>query len=140
NYAEAMNEAYGPDADPEGYGKTAREAIIEIRSRVLRPKDAALMAVPSGDVAAMRNAIRSERRVELAFEDHRQIDVRRWKTAPQTLGQNLTGMKITKNGSIITYELQPNTGVRVFETKMYLYPIPQSEMNTNKAFIQNPLW
>lgn len=140
NYAEAMNETYGPDVDPEGYGKTAREAVEEVRSRVLRPKDAALISVPSGDVSAMRNAIRNERRVELAFEDHRQIDVRRWKTAPQTLGQNLTGMKITKIDNILTYELQPNIAVRVFETKMYLYPIPQSEMNKNKAFIQNPLW
>jgi hypothetical protein len=140
NYAEAMNEAYGPDADPEGYGKTAREAVVEVRSRVLRPQNASLPAVPAGDVAAMRDAIRSERRVELAFEDHRQIDVRRWKIAPQTLGQNLTGMKITKNGTIFTYEQKPDAAVRVFDNKMYLYPIPQSEMNKNDAFIQNPLW
>lgn len=140
NYAEAMNEAYGPDVDPKGYGKTARAAVVEVRSRVLRPKDAALLSVPAGNVAAMREAIRNERCVELAFEDHRQIDVRRWKTAPQTLGQNINGMKITKVGNSFTYELMSNVATRVFEPKMYLYPIPQSEINKNKALIQNPLW
>lgn len=140
NYAEAMNEAYGPDVDPKGYGKTARAAIEEVRARVLRPKDAVLSSVPTGDVAAMREAIRNERRVELAFEDHRHIDIRRWKIAPQTIGQNLNGMKITKTGSNLTYELLANVAVRVFEPKMYLYPVPQSEMNKNKALIQNPLW
>ncbi|MDX9882955.1 MAG: RagB/SusD family nutrient uptake outer membrane protein [Prolixibacteraceae bacterium] len=140
NYAEAMNEAYGPDVDPKGFGKTARAAVEEVRARVLRPKDAALSSVPAGDVAAMREAIRNERRVELAFEDHRHIDVRRWKIAPQTIGQNLNGMRITKTGSTYTYEIVPNVAVRIFEPKMYLYPIPQSEMNKNKALIQNPLW
>lgn len=140
NYAEAMNEAFGPDVDPKGFGKTARAALIEVRSRVLRPKDAVLPDVPVGDVAAMRAALRNERFVELAFEDHRQIDVRRWKIAQQTLGQNISGMKITKVGSNFTYELTTDVALRIFETKMYLYPIPQSEMNKNKALIQNPLW
>jgi hypothetical protein len=140
NYAEAMNEAYGPDVDPLGYGKTAREAILEVRGRVLRPVNAALSSVPAGDVTSMREAIRKERCVELAFEDHRQIDVRRWKTAPQILGQNVKGMRITKTGTALSYELISNVATRIFETKMYLYPIPQSEMNNNKALIQNPLW
>ncbi len=140
NYAEAMNEAFGPDVDPKGYGKTARAAVEEVRARILRPKDAILSSVPAGNVAAMREAIRNERRVELAFEDHRHIDVRRWKIAPQTIGQNLNGIKITKTGTTFTYEILPNVAVRVFEPKMYLYPIPQSEMNKNKALIQNPQW
>lgn len=139
NYAEAMNEAYGPDADPKGYGKTARQAVIEVRSRVLKPANALLASVPAGDVNAMRKAIRNERCVELAFEDHRQIDVRRWKIAPQALGQSLKGMKITKSGALLTYE-PVVVATRIFETKMYLYPIPQSEMNKNSALIQNPLW
>ena len=134
-----MNEAYGPDVDPKGFGKTARAAVEEVRSRVLRPKESVLN-VPGGDVVAMRDAIRRERRVELAFEDHRQIDVRRWKIAPATIGQNINGIKITKSGSNFTYEPLLNVAVRVFEPKMYLYPIPLSEMNKNKAFIQNPLW
>lgn len=140
NFAEAMNEAYGPDADPQGYGKTARQALTEVRERVLRPVNAALANVAAGDVAAMREAIRAERRIELAFEDHRHIDVRRWKIAEQTLGQNLSGMKIIKNGNAYSYEVMPNISNRVFEKKMYLYPIPQGEIYRNRALVQNPLW
>lgn len=140
NYAEAMNEAYGPDVDPMSFGKTARAALEEVRSRCLRPKDAVLALVPTGDIAAMRSAIRAERRVELAFEDHRSFDVRRWKIAPSAIGQNLNGVKITKSGSTLTYEPLLNVAPRVFEPKMYLYPLPQSEMNKNKALVQNPLW
>ncbi len=139
NYAEAMNEAYGPDADPEGFGKTARNAVEEVRARVLRPSDAAVTA-PAGDKDAMREAIRKERRIELAFEDHRHLDVKRWMIGPETLGQNLQGMRITKNGDNYSYEVQSNVSDRVFDAKMYLYPIPQNEINKNKAMEQNPLW
>lgn len=139
NYAEAMNEAYGPDADPEGYGKTAREAVEEVRGRVLRPMYAAVQA--SVDTKEeMRDFIRAERRVELAFEDQRHLDVRRWKIAPETIGQNLKGIRITKNGSDLTYELVNNASQRTFDTKMYLYPIPKKEVDNNKALAQNPLW
>lgn len=139
NYAEAMNEAYGPDVDPKGYGKTARQAVEEIRKRVLRPSDAQI-SLASGDKAAMRAMIRSERRIELAFEDHRHLDVKRWMIGPETLGQNLQGIRITKNGNNYSYEIASNVSDRVFDTKMYLYPIPQNEMNKNKAMEQNPLW
>ena len=144
NYAEAMNEAYGPDVDPKGFGKTARQAVVEVRLRVLPPKYAVLSTVAAGDVAAMRAAIRNERCVELAFEDQRQIDVRRWKIAPATIGTSLNGMTITRGGTspnyTYTYTVKPSVALRVFDPKMYLYPIPQGEINKNKALIQNPLW
>lgn len=139
NYAEAVNEAYGPDVDPLGTGKTARQAIQEIRSRVLRPDDA-VINTPVGDKDAMREVIRAERRIELAFEDHRHLDVRRWKIAGETIGANLQGMRITKDGSNLTYEVVPNASTRVFQDRMYLYPISIGEINKNKALEQNPLW
>jgi starch-binding outer membrane protein, SusD/RagB family len=139
NYAEAANEAYGPDADPLSTGKTARQALQEVRARVLRPADAAINT-PSGGKNEMREAIKAERRVELAFEDHRHLDVRRWKIAQETIGQNLQGMRITKEGTVLTYEVIPNASTRVFQPRMYLYPIPIDEINKNKAMVQNPLW
>jgi starch-binding outer membrane protein, SusD/RagB family len=139
NYAEAVNEAYGPDADPFSIGMTARQAVQEIRGRVLRPMYAVVPASVNEKVS-MREFIRNERRVELAFEDHRHLDVRRWKTAPQTLGVNIQGMRIIKDGTELTYELVPNASARVFGAKMYLYPIPKGEMDKNKALAQNPLW
>jgi len=77
NYAEAMNEAYGPDSDPNGYGLTSRDAIrmIRTRARLTQNKDLA-STVPTGDKELMRDAIRKERQIELAFEDHRIFDGR----------------------------------------------------------------
>lgn len=139
NYAEAMNEAYGPDADPKGYGKTAREAVEEVRNRVLRPSNAVVPANVDTQ-EKMRDYIRAERRVELAFEDQRHIDVRRWKIAPETIGQNLKGIRITKSGDVLNYEVLNNVSQRTFSPKMYLYPIPKKEVDNNKALVQNPLW
>jgi hypothetical protein len=68
------------------------------------------------------------------------LDVKRWMIGPETLGQNLQGMRITKNGDNYSYEVQSNVSDRVFDTKMYVYPIPQNEINKNKAMEQNPLW
>lgn len=92
NYAEAVNETSGPDSDRYGIGLTAREAVETVRARVLRPADAAVDAANQDE---MRKVIRAERRVELAFEDHRHLDVRRWMIAEETLGQDLSGIRIT---------------------------------------------
>ncbi|MEX0685105.1 MAG: RagB/SusD family nutrient uptake outer membrane protein [Balneolales bacterium] len=137
NYAEAVNEAFGPDADPYGTGLTAKQAIEEVRSRVLRPSDAQVAAT---DKNAMRDVIRAERRVELAFEDHRQIDARRWMIADEAFGENIKGIQITQNGSDLEYNVLPNATTRSFPTRMYLYPIPINEMSRNNAMDQNPLW
>jgi hypothetical protein len=88
----------------------------------------------------MRDAIRHERRIELAFEDFRFWDLRRWMLAPAVLGAPLKGIQITKNAGL-TFSYQVITVEnRVFEPKMYFYPIPQVELNIAKGWIQNPLW
>ena len=82
NYAEAMNEAYGPESAPQGliidFGgldvSTALKAVNAIRNRVKMP------LIPSGiSKDALRKRIQRERRVELVFEDHRYWDIRRLK-------------------------------------------------------------
>ncbi len=143
NYAEAMNEAYGPDNDPKGYGKTAREAVNEIRNRsgVRMPA----VTVPFGNILAMREAIKHERRIELAFEDHRYWDLKRWDDAKNVLNEPVRGIKVTKNMedenpsfSYSEYEVSK----RVFVApKMNLYPIPQSEIvKSQNVLTQNPNW
>lgn len=72
NYAEAQNEAAGPDA-------SVYRAINQVRARVSMP---ALPTVLTQ--AQMRERIRRERQVELAYEEHRYYDVRRWKIANTT--------------------------------------------------------
>lgn len=76
----------------------------------------------------MRQLIRNERMIELAGEGIYYSDIRRWKVAASMLNgrsfKNLLGEVYT---------------TRVFdEKKHYLWPIPQTEIEMNKALIQNP--
>lgn len=134
NYAEAQNEALTtPD-------QTVYAAIEQIRQRAgLSPYQ-----LPAGlTKQQMREKIRHERYVELAFEQKRYWDLRRWKIAEQVLnGKKFSAMYITKhdNGSY-TYEVKPVDGVPcVFQEKMYLMPIPQREIEKNPELIQNDDW
>jgi len=138
NYAEAMNEAYGPDAPGPAplNNLTARAAVNIVRART----GVAMPAFPLGMAqSAFRDKLRNERRVELAFEDHRFWDIRRWKIGPSTT--TISGMNLTKDPvtSVITYT--PKTvEIRQWYDKMYLYPIPQTELFINKNLVQNPGW
>jgi hypothetical protein len=132
NYAEAMNEIFGPENDG-GMGMTARQAVNMIRARSDMPD------FPGGlTKEEFREKLRNERRVELAFEDHRFWDIRRWKIGDQTT--DIYGVKITKEvDDSFTYE-QELVEQRVFEDKMYRYPLPQSELFNNTNLQQNSGW
>ena len=81
----------------------------------------------------------NERFVELAFEGHRFFDVRRWKEAPEYF-KNIRKMTITKSGDDLTFT--PGTlETRQWDDKMYLFPIPQSEIQkSGGALTQNTGW
>lgn len=129
NYAEALNEAQGPVQE-------VSDAVNEVRKRSGMP----LLAGLGKD--AMRQAIRNERTVELAFEEHRFWDVRRWKIA---------GADGVMKGKMYGLRLKPITGnttfhfdkvvfeERVWEDKMYLYPFPNNEVY-KQYLVQNPGW
>ena len=91
NFAEAMNEAYGPD-DKHGYKYSAREAINIIRERSGQP---AILS-GSGIYSDFRELVRNERAIELAFDNHRFWDVRRWMIAEQegVMSGAMYGIKI----------------------------------------------
>src|SRR5690606_10875787 len=82
NYAEAMNEAYGPD-DAHGYGLSARQALQQVRQRA----SPLLSPVTATSKDAFREAVHHERRVELAFEGFRYWDLLRWKQAETVLNK-----------------------------------------------------
>lgn len=135
NYAEAMNEAYGPDLDPKNYGLTARQALDIIRARA-----GFKSSLPEMSQEDLRLKIRNERRVELAFEEHRYWDVRRWKIADQVLNSPVYGLIITKNeDETFSYE-RKKVEDRFFDSRMYFYPIPKTEINRNSRLEQNPGW
>ncbi|AHW60615.1 Starch-binding associating with outer membrane [Draconibacterium orientale] len=129
-YAEAMYNAYGADADPEGYGMTALEAINLVRAR------SNVQALQASELN--QAAIEHERMVELAFEGKRYWDVRRWKKATTYFNQPVTRIEITKNGDDFNYEVKTLEN-RVFSEKMNWYPIPQSEISKT-GWEQNPSW
>jgi hypothetical protein len=132
NYAEAMNEAYGPN-NPSTLGMTALQAVNFVRKRASMPNFPATLSAD-----AFRTKLRNERRVELAFEDHRFWDIRRWKIGDQT--QNIYAMNIIKNpNASFTYEVKL-LETRPFTERMYLYPIPQTELFKNNNLKQNPGW
>lgn len=155
NYAEALNE-YLDKPDQRVY-----DAINQVRKRVQMPT--LPIAGRQEDLTrdGMRQRIRNERRVELAFESHRFYDVRRWMIA----GDH-DGIKGTDNGTVTGLNNRPSqeeleaTGLdwkseeagvavyykrmplqtRLFQDKHYLYPIPKSEMDKNPNLKQNYGW
>ncbi|MBO9637999.1 MAG: RagB/SusD family nutrient uptake outer membrane protein [Siphonobacter aquaeclarae] len=127
NYAEAQNEASGPDA-------TVYAAVNSIRKRAGMPD------LPAGlTQTQMRERIRHERRIELAFEEHRFYDVRRWKIAPQTESVPAYGIEVGKNGNTYTYTRKEALTGRTFADKQYWLPIPRAEIQaSNNQLEQNP--
>ena len=129
NYAEALNE-YDP-GNPN---------ILIYLNRVRSRTGVAMPAIPAADQNVLRQKIRNERRVELAFEGHRLWDTRRWMIATDVLNSPLYGIEITKQGDSYTYR-KFEVEKRVFEPKMYFYPIPRSILlSTGNTWPQNPLW
>jgi hypothetical protein len=88
----------------------------------------------------MRDVIRRERRTEMAFEEQRYWDIRRWKIGETVYNKPLRGMQITKNpDGTFTYKII-DVSTTVFTSRMYRYPIPYSEIIKNKNLQQNEGW
>jgi hypothetical protein len=87
---------------------------------------------------ALMERYRNERRIELAFEQHRYFDIRRWMTAPQAMGRNANGIVITDPlAGPVTYT-RNKIQDRKWENKMYFLPFLLEELNRNTELDQNP--
>ncbi|PWV49116.1 RagB/SusD family nutrient uptake outer membrane protein [Chitinophaga sp. S165] len=135
NFAEAENEYNGPTGE-------VYQVLKDLRARAgITAGDNGMYGLKEGlSPDEMREVIRNERRIELAFEEHRFWDIRRWKIAEQVYNRGLHGMSIIKNGPDLTYDV-----VEVFKPvftapRMYLYPIPYDEVVKNDNMRQNPGW
>lgn len=128
DFAEAAYYATG-DANDGTYGMSANEAI-----NVLRNRSDIKMPEFTENGAAWVERYERERLVELAFENHRFWDVRRWKK----------GAQYFKNIQIATISsdlvLTRSTIDRKWDEKFNLFPIPQSEIQKNGNLTQNPGW
>ncbi|WP_243349992.1 RagB/SusD family nutrient uptake outer membrane protein [Parabacteroides sp. FAFU027] len=140
DYAEAMLEAFGsPTATSaaDGLTITALSAVNSVRTRAAVGMPALASTITAAD---FRARLRNERRVELAFEEHRYWDVRRWMTADQGIGGDIYGMRIQETTPGVYSYTRQKIETRAWSSKMYLYPIPQSEMNKSLVLVQNPGW
>jgi len=135
DYAEAMNEAYGADNN-NGFSLTARQALKRVRDRA----STALPLVTAGSTLDFRNALKHERRIELAFEDHRYWDLLRWQDAATVLNQPIKGVTVTKTAPGVFTYTTVNVATRVFNAPAnYYYPFSQAEIvNSQGSLKQNP--
>ncbi|HEX6927485.1 MAG TPA: RagB/SusD family nutrient uptake outer membrane protein [Longimicrobiaceae bacterium] len=133
NYAEASIEL--------GELDDAVMALNQIRRRAGMPELSASMGQD-----ALREEYRNERRIEMAYEEQRFFDVRRWMIAPEEFSENARGINIYIEGTSRTdrstwtnyrYEVQSIQN-RAWDDKMYFMPIHRDEMNRNPALVQNP--
>ena len=128
DYAEAVFYATGSANDPT-YGMTANEAVNVLRSR------ADIQMPPfTEDGEAWVKRYERERMVELAFENHRFWDVRRWKKG----SQYFKSVQVANISSSL--QLTRTTVNRQWDDKYYFYPIPQSELKKNPNLTQNQGW
>jgi hypothetical protein len=130
NYAEACL-GLGQEAE-------ALTVLNQIRKRAAMPD-----ITESG--APLIDRYRNERRVELAFEDHRYFDVRRWMIAPNAY-EDATGVDIrhktdaSGNNVLSTTYTVINAQDREWNPRFYLFPIKLDEINRNDKLVQNPLY
>ena len=135
NYAEALNE-YQSAPSQDVY-----DAIIALRKRAGIDEDDnyGLGALGSINKTDMRKIIQNERRIEMAFEEQRYWDIRRWRIAEEVFEKPLEGLNIQISGAVTTY-YKINVLSTTFNVKRYFYPIPYSEVIKNKNMVQNPNW
>jgi hypothetical protein len=86
--------------------------------------------------SAMRNFIHKERTIELAFEEQRWWDVRRWNVAALAFGRDIYGVDVDADGKITRKVAQE----RVWKNKFYVYPIPEAEVWKIGNDFQNTDW
>lgn len=137
-YAEAANEVNPNDARVLKY-------LNLVRERAGLPDIETLNPAIRGNQELQRAAIQRERQIELATEGQRYFDVRRWMIADKNgegrqngyvHGMNVRGESNDKED----FNRIVEASQIVFNRKMYLYPMPDSEMRKTKNLVQNPGW
>lgn len=137
-YAEIVNETNPNDERVLRY-------LNLIRERAGLPSIETLNSAIKGNQELQRAAIQRERQIELATEGQRYFDVRRWMIAHKdgegrqsgyAHGMNVRG----KFGDKEDFNRVVESSLIVFNKKMYLHPIPDSEIRKTKNLVQNPGW
>jgi len=146
NYAEAANEAYGPNGVAPGATMTALQALNKIRRRVSMPD---VLPEYAASKEKLRDRIKNERTIELCFEGgHYFHDIRRWKDAPAVMGGTVMRVDIEKVPVSAAYPtgyrytrlpLSADRQVR-WKDAMYYFPFNTEDMYKMKNFVSNEVW
>ena len=100
----------------------------------------------AGNYDTMKRLIKHERQIEFFFEDHRYYDLRRWMDAPEVMRTPVTGLDVAAKGaerqSFYTTKIWNTEPAmkRVWNNKMYFYPIDQNVLDKNGKLVQSPGW
>ncbi|MBQ9310900.1 MAG: RagB/SusD family nutrient uptake outer membrane protein [Bacteroidales bacterium] len=145
NYAEAANEAWGPNGGVAGQ-ISAVDAVNVVRDRALMPP---VLARYAGDKDLLRERIQNERAIEFMDEGvHYFLDIRRWKVAPERMRKTLYGMYIescpvsAEHPAGRNYVRTPLSSDRqsTWKDEMYYFFLPAEEANKFSVFENNPTW
>lgn len=153
NYAEATNEAFGPDGKSPSGDMTALEALNVVRERV-SPELKLKSDDPTVDTPdAFRKRVQKERTVEFDQEsNHRYYDIRRWKIAPEVMSAPLYGIMIEQisDDTSLPYNqrfrhtryLLQDTHQPIWNDKMYFWPFEKNDYFRFEVFDTslNPYW
>lgn len=145
NYAEAANEAYGPNTPAPGASLSAVDAINAIRNRAGMPN---VLSQFAADKDVFRQRIKNERTIELAFEGHYFYDLRRWMDAPTAYSSILYGMVVekvpvtTEYPTGYKYSRAPLVANRqiAWHEGMYYLPFADKDYKMMKNFEFGPKW
>jgi len=146
NYAEAVNEAYGPGGTAPGSSLTAIAAINRIRTKSGMPN---VLPAYTASKDAFRPRIKNERNVELSFEgQHYYDDIRRWNELQQVMSSKLIAIIPQKTTNLVNYptgfiyERTELTADRqtAWEEGMYYLPFLNADALKMKNFVANPVW
>lgn len=131
NYAECLAEYFqDPNAVSEEFPESALDVLNELVTYRKMP------AYNANTLSEFTRYYRNERMVELAFEGHRFWDVRRWMIGE--VFNKVELMKLYNENGNIKYERVIKN--RMWDDKMYFFPIPDSEVRKNSNLIQNVGW
>ena len=137
-YAEALNEASGPGADVYQYLNLVRERA-GLKSVQFSWENYSNNKSKYQSKEGLREIIRQERTIELAFEGHRFWDLRRWKTAEIEMNQPVYGWDVGQSEASLYYKPKILFN-QVFKTRDYFWPLKELDVLVNRNLVQSPGW
>lgn len=137
-YAEARNEYSGPDSEVYHYIDLVRKRA-GLEGVVKSWANHSIYPEKPLNKTGLREIIRQERMIEMAFEGSRFWDIRRWMIANEVLNTPIRGWNVQESTTLDYYNLL-TLGQIKFTSKEYLWPLSEGALRQNPNLIQNPLW